>query len=311
MKLTGIFASIPTPFDHRGDLYTTKIQQNVGRWNRTSLSGYLVCGAAGEGGLLTVDEKVQVWEQVAAAAKSDATLLAATGAESVRETVTLSDRAAEIGYTAVVIAPPRCVAGVGRGPGMLRVYYQSVADASRVPVIVENSADGPDRRLSTEPLRVLAQHPNIIAVRQGADSSRAGDSPGRVSPTGYLSPSARVRSMDSESSELQILAGDACGLVASLDAGACGAILDFAAAVPFLCLSAEEAVRTRQAEAAKELQGLMAHPARALATQYGIAGLKFAMDLQGYYGGSPRLPGLPINADGKKHIENLFREISG
>jgi 4-hydroxy-2-oxoglutarate aldolase len=305
VKLTGIFASIPTPFDHRGDLYTTKIQQNVGRWNRTSLSGYLVCGSAGEGGLLTVDEKVHVWEQVAATAKSDATLLAATGAESVRETVRLSDRAAEIGYTAVVVAPPRCAAGVGPVPEMLRAYYQPVADASRVPVIVENSADGPDSWLSTETLRVLAQHPNIIAVRQGTDSSRAGDSSGCVKSSGC------VRSMDSESPELQILAGDACGLVASLDAGACGAILDFAAAAPFLCLSAEEAVRTRQAAAAEELQGLMAHPARALATRYGIAGLKFAMDLQGYYGGSPRLPGLPINADGKKHIENLFREITG
>ena len=299
MKLTGIFASIPTPFDHRGHLYTTKIQENVGRWNRTSLSGYLACAAAGEGALLTLDEKVHVWEQVAATARPDAILLAATGAESVRETVALSDRAAQIGYAAVVVPPPRCVAAAGPRSEIHRVYYQSVADAIPVPLIVENTADGANSCLSTETLRLLSQHANIVAVCHGSNAaSGSGRSGGR-------------RSTDSESPDIQILAGDACTLVPSLEAGAGGAILDFAAAAPFLCLSAHEAVRTRQVAAAEELQRLIAQPALELATEYGIAGLKFALDLQGYYGGTPRLPGLPISASGRKHVENLFRKITG
>ncbi len=294
MKLTGIFASIPTPFDHRGDLYTTKIQQNVGRWNRTSLSGYLVCGGAGEGALLTLDEKVRLWEQVAAAAKPDAVLLAAAAAESVRETVQLCDRAAEIGYAAVVLTPPGCVAAADSRSETQRVYYQSVADSIRLPVIVGTGADGAGTCLLPETLRLLSQHPNIIAVCRGS-----GDAAGHGGPE------------ESEYPELQILAVGACALVPSLEAGACGAILDFASAAPFLCLSAAEAVRTRQHAAAEELQDLITPAARALATRYGVAGLKFALDLQGYYGGSPRLPGLPINAAAKKHVEDLFREITG
>ena len=294
MKLTGIFASIPTPFDHRGDLYTTKIRHNVGRWNRTSLSGYLVCAAAGEGALLTSEEKVHVWQQVAVAAKPDAVLLAATGAESVRETVQLSNRAAEIGYSAVVVPPPRSATASRRRSETQRVYYQAVADAVRLPVIVENVAHGGDTCLSLETLRLLARHPNVAAVCDG---------PGAAGGCGS--------SLDRVSREVQTLAGDACLLVPSLATGATGAILDFASAAPFLCLSAEEAVRTRQLATAEELQELITSATRALSTRYGIAGLKYALDVQGYYGGAPRLPGLPISSDERKQVEDLFREITG
>ena len=214
-----------------------RFAHNVERWNRTSLSGYLVCAAAGEGALLTSQEKVQVWEQVAATAKSGAILLAATGAESVRETVQLSDRAAEIGYSAVVVAPPRRATVAARRSEAHRVYYQAVADAIRLPVIVENVAHGGDSCLSPETLRVLARHPNIAAVCDGSGAAGACSS-----------------SVDRASREVQTLAGDACLLAPSLEAGVLGAILDFASAAPFLCLSAEEAVRTRQRAAAAELQ---------------------------------------------------------
>src|SRR2546430_17116493 len=52
MKLQGIFAEITTPFDHKGDIYKTKVEHNVEKWNRTTLAGYVVCGRAGEGALL-------------------------------------------------------------------------------------------------------------------------------------------------------------------------------------------------------------------------------------------------------------------
>src|SRR5882724_8920961 len=65
MKLQGIFAEITTPFDHKGDIYKTKVEHNVEKWNRTTLAGYVVCGRAGEGELLAAEEKSAVWEMVA------------------------------------------------------------------------------------------------------------------------------------------------------------------------------------------------------------------------------------------------------
>jgi 4-hydroxy-2-oxoglutarate aldolase len=57
MKLQGIFPPITTPFDHAGNIYATKVQHNVEKWNRTALSGYVVMGSTGESVMLTPDEK--------------------------------------------------------------------------------------------------------------------------------------------------------------------------------------------------------------------------------------------------------------
>jgi dihydrodipicolinate synthase/N-acetylneuraminate lyase len=41
----------------------------------------------------------------------------------------------------------------------------------------------------------------------------------------------------------------------------------------------------------------------------GIPGLKYALDLNGYYGGPPRLPLLPLTADLKREVEELMSDL--
>src|ERR1700687_6456041 len=106
MKLQGIFPAITTPFDHNGDLYKVKVQHNIEKWNRTGLRGYLVAGSTGEPPYLSTEEKLQVWEWTAQYAASDKILIAGAGAESVRESVRVANRAAELGYKARPVLDP-------------------------------------------------------------------------------------------------------------------------------------------------------------------------------------------------------------
>jgi 4-hydroxy-2-oxoglutarate aldolase len=46
-----------------------------------------------------------------------------------------------------------------------------------------------------------------------------------------------------------------------------------------------------------------------VAARYGIQGLKYAMDLMGYFGGLSRLPLLPLSAEQKSEIELLFVNV--
>jgi len=55
---------------------------------------------------LTTEEKIQLWEWVAQWASAEKLLIAGTGVESVRETVTLTNRAADIGYKAAMVRTP-------------------------------------------------------------------------------------------------------------------------------------------------------------------------------------------------------------
>src|SRR5579864_3577646 len=137
-KLHGILPPIATPFDHRGDLYKVKVQHNVEKWNRTGLSGYVVCGSTGESVFLTTEEKIQLWEWVAEYAAPEKLLIAGTGVESVRETVDLTNRAAAIGYKCAMVRTPHYYKNLINNSAAQMLYFQAVADQSKIPLIIYN-----------------------------------------------------------------------------------------------------------------------------------------------------------------------------
>jgi 4-hydroxy-2-oxoglutarate aldolase len=107
----------------------------------------------------------------------------------------------------------------------------------------------------------------------------------------------------------QVLVGAAQKLDPSLDAGAVGAILAFACPVPTACYEIYAARKEGNAELARLKQARVSVAARRVAGELGIPGLKYAMDLNGYYGGPARLPLLPLTADLKAEVEQLMADL--
>src|SRR6202795_2235429 len=128
MELAGLSPPIATPFDHNGDLYKVKVQHNIEKWNRTSLAGYLVAGSTGETPYLTTEEKIQVWEWSAQYAAPDKILIAGSGAESVRESIRLTNRAADLGYKAGLILAPHYFRSVMSRMETQILFFRTVAD---------------------------------------------------------------------------------------------------------------------------------------------------------------------------------------
>src|ERR1017187_774005 len=128
LKLQGIFPPITTPFDHAGDIYRAKVQHNVEKWNLTSLAGYVVMGSTGESVMLTTEEKIAMWEMVAQYAAPEKFLIAGTGMESVRETVCLTNRAAEMGYKAAMVRTPHYYKNLIARADAQMLYYRGAAD---------------------------------------------------------------------------------------------------------------------------------------------------------------------------------------
>jgi 4-hydroxy-2-oxoglutarate aldolase len=107
------------------------------------------------------------------------------------------------------------------------------------------------------------------------------------------------------------MTGSANVLAASLAAGCSGAVLAFANAAPYSCISIWEAHRTREADAAQDWQHRISKAATLIASTYGIPGLKHAMDLNGYYGGIPRLPFVPVGPEAQAEIAAAFDGLKG
>ena len=294
MKLHGIFPPIATPFNHNGELYKAKVQHNVDKWNRTSLAGYVVCGSTGESVMLTADEKILMWEWVAESAAPGKLLIAGTGVESVQETVALTNRAANLGYLAAMVRTPHYYKNLLNRNDAQMLYFRSVADRTKIPLMIYNWPQATGIDISPEAVVALSEHPNIIAIKESSGSLE------------------KVMQMIREVKPgFQVLVGSAPTLWASLQAGAVGAVLAFANAAPYATITIWEAHRTREAEAGKDWQGRISRAAQLVTTKHGIPGLKYAMDLNGYYGGAPRLPLVPPTLEAQREIAAAFAEIKG
>jgi len=294
LKLQGIFVPIATPFDHAGNVYPSKLHHNIEKWNRTGLSGYVVMGSTGESVMLTTEEKVAIWEQAAQDTASDKLLIAGTGMESVRETVCLTNRAAELGYKAAMVRTPHYYKNLIQSAAAQALYFRSVADQSRIPVIIYNWPQTTGVDIPVDAVAALSEHPNVIAIKESSGNLE------------------KVMQMIREVKHgFQVLVGSAPTLWPSLLMGACGAILAYANAAPYSVIAIWEAYRRREEEAGLDWQNRIGRAAWLVTARYGIPGLKHAMDLNGYYGGPPRLPLCPASPEARAEIEEAFKDLKG
>lgn len=294
LKLHGIFPPIATPFDRDGEIYAAKVEHNITKWNKTGLAGYVVCGSTGESVLLTFEEKLRLFELAAQYAAPEKLLLCGTGVESVRETVDLTNRAAGMGYKAAMVRTPHYYKNLVNNGSAQALYFRAVADATKIPLMIYNWPQATGVDIPADTVAALSEHPNIIAIKESSGNIE------------------KVMQMIRETKPgFQVLVGSAPTLAPSLAVGAVGAVLAYANAAPYSTIAIWEAHRQREFDAAMDWQRRIARAAVLVTTKYGIPGLKYAMDLNGYYGGPVRAPLTPVGPEAKAEIEAAFAELKG
>ena len=107
----------------------------------------------------------------------------------------------------------------------------------------------------------------------------------------------------------QVLSGAAGTLYGSLEAGASGAVLALAACAPQACHEVYTAWKEKDPLLAQEKQHRIERASTRVAGELGVAGIKYACDLNGYYGGAPRMPLLPLTAAVKAEVAEIMANI--
>ena len=255
----------------RGDTEQHRAVDALGAWRG------LVLGTNGEAPLLDDDEADRVIEAARRAVPAGRTLLVGAGRESTRATIAAARRAAAGGADAVVVRTPSLYRA-HTPVAALADHYLAVADASPMPVLLYNYPaftgvnldarhDRPARRASQHRRREGNEHRRRAVRGDGGRRARstsrycAGSAPGRV--RGALCRRAR---------------GDSRGCLRRCRT---------------LCLELVELTRAgragggARAAAASDAARARGHD------DFGIAGLKAALDVAGYVGGDPRPPLLP------------------
>ena len=291
MDVQGIFPALTTPYGNDGSVSVEKFRANLARYNHTEISGYVVLGSTGESVLLSREESESLLVAAQEEGASGKLLIAGTGAESTVETITRTKRAAALGYTVALVKTPYYYKPVYKPEVYLR-HYRSVADASPIPLLLYSVPIFTGITLETPEILALAAHPNILGIK---DSS------------GVIQRVVEVAGAAPE--KFRVLTGGAAVVYPALCAGARGAILALAAALPEKCAELYRLWKLGQHEKAATLQQQLAAASRSIASENGIAGLKYAMDLRGYCGGLPRLPLLPLAEDKKQLISRVVAEL--
>jgi dihydrodipicolinate synthase/N-acetylneuraminate lyase len=121
-------------------------------------------------------------------------------------------------------------------------------------------------------------------------------------------PMATLKTRQKETG-FAVLSGATHTLHESLQAGATGGVLAFAACAPQCCYEIYTAWREGDAALATEKQQRVHQASRYIGGQLGVPGIKYACDRNGFYGGHPRLPLLPLTANAKQEVDALMADI--
>lgn len=288
--LEGVYAALTTPF--LGDeVSTERIGENVRRLNATGLAGYLVLGSTGESVSLTDAESLALVEAVLESAAPGKKVLVGTARESTRATIDFTNSLPTRGVAAALVKPPSYYKSKMTRQA-LKAHYLAVADSCRLPVIIYNVPQFTG--ISLEPGLVidLAPHPNVLGLKESS---------GSLSFLGEV-----VREVPGR---FHYFLGSGHVVYPGLEMGADGAILAVANAAPEICAEIFRLFTAGKKDDARRLQLDLVPLNKALMETFGIAGLKYAQDLRGYYGGPSRLPLLPVEDPAKREIESLLRKL--
>jgi 4-hydroxy-2-oxoglutarate aldolase len=291
MNVSGIFPALTTPFEADGSVSLSGMKHNIGLYNRTGLAGYVVLGSTGESVLLSREEADLLLAAVKEAAAPGKILIAGTGAESTSETIARTKRAAGLGYQAALVKTPYYYKPIYRAEHFIQ-HYRAVADVSPIPILLYSVPVFTNITLESPEIIALAQHPNIIGIK---------DSSGSIQRIGEVVAGAPP--------DFQVLTGGAAVVYPALAMGGRGAILALADLLPEKCVELFQLFQQGRHEQARQLQSQLVGASKLVVSENGIAGLKFAMDLRGYKGGVPRPPLPPLKEENKNAIAAHLAEL--
>ena len=293
VSIEGILPPIATPFVD-GRVAHDRLRENLDRWNKTHLAGYVVFGSNGEAVHLDQEEKLALVETVKRNLPHGKLLIAGTGCQSTTATVRLTNLAAEKGADAALVFTPHYYKAK-MDNAALKKHYLTIADQANIPILIYNVPQFTGVNVSPELVASLAEHPKIIGIK---------DSSGNITQIGEMIATTPP------SPGFHVLAGSAGHLLAALALGASGGILALANVAHDECCRIFDDFRNGRHTEARKLQLKLLAANRAVTAGFGVAGLKSALDMVGYFGGDPRLPLLPLEEEQKNELREILKRAN-
>jgi dihydrodipicolinate synthase/N-acetylneuraminate lyase len=199
------------------------------------------------------------------------------------------------------------VAELAQHPNIIGIKDSS-GSVERIRATVAATENAPRRTVTVTPVFDAVTARMLTPKSEAAGTFVSAGELERGMSLATAPPPAAIRTRSKEVG-FQVLTGSAAGLLESLEAGAAGAVLGFAACAPQACQEVYLAWKDHDLRLAEEKQRRIGVPSQRISGELGVSGVKYACDFNGYYGGRARAPLLPVTAEEKAEIEALLAEI--
>ena len=143
--------------------------------------------------------------------------------------------------------------------------------------------------ISPKVIETISRHPNIAGMKD-------------------TSPANIGRYLEFRGEDFRVLSGTINTLFNGLALGAAGGVVSLANAYPHPCCELYETFKRGNLDEARTLHYRLFGLNHSVSGSFGVAGVKCAMDIAGYYGGQPRLPLLPLQDAEKNMIRKAISE---
>lgn len=159
-----IITALVTPFKDNGEINFEALPKLIEHLLAHHTQGIVLAGTTGESPTLTHDEELKLFEVVQDIVANRVPLIVGVGTNDTRDSVIFTKEVSDFGgFTAGLAVVPYYNKPSQEG---LYQHFKAIADASDLPIILYNVPGRTVAQLSVETSLRLAQHPNIIAIKE-------------------------------------------------------------------------------------------------------------------------------------------------
>ena len=206
--------------------------------------------------------------------------------------------------------PVEMVGELSRHPNIIGIK-DSTGSVERIKALVAATVNAPRRAVAVTPVFEAVTERMLRPTAASKTEASTIVSLSDIGAGAAVAAAQPQTSLKTRSREVgfQVLTGSASTILDSIEVGATGAVLGFAACTPQACQEVYFAWKDHDLKLAREKQVRIDLPNKRITGELGISGIKYACDFNGYFGGQPRLPQLPLLAEQKKEVEKLLENI--
>jgi 4-hydroxy-tetrahydrodipicolinate synthase len=154
-----------TPFDQQGRLQREGLCRLADFLLAQGSDALVATGTTGESPTLSTPEKIEIYTLLAGHLKGRAPLIAGTGSYATAESIELSRAAQAAGVDALLVVNPYYNKPSQEG---LYHHFSAIAAAVELPIILYNHPGRTGVALSVETVCRLAEHSNIVAIKDSS-----------------------------------------------------------------------------------------------------------------------------------------------